>query len=90
MENPFIITGYIKPEYFCDREKEAERIISKITSGENMVVMAASVTIRFPIPQRLIFRWVIFLIRSIHWMRYLPVWSRPIKNVSLPLMSSSR
>lgn len=41
MENPFIITGYIKPEYFCDREKEAERIISKITSGENMVVMAA-------------------------------------------------
>ena len=37
----FIITGYIKPEYFCDREKEAERIISKITSGENMVVMAA-------------------------------------------------
>ena len=31
MENPFIITGYIKPEYFCDREKEAERIISKVT-----------------------------------------------------------
>lgn len=41
MENPFIITGYIKPEYFCGREKEAERIISKVTSGENMVVMAA-------------------------------------------------
>ena len=41
MENPFIITGYIKPEYFCDREKEAERIINKVTGGENMVVMAA-------------------------------------------------
>jgi IS30 family transposase len=26
MENPFIITGYIKPEYFCDREKEAESL----------------------------------------------------------------
>ena len=41
MENPFIITGYIKPEYFCDRKKEAERIINKVTGGENMVVMAA-------------------------------------------------
>ena len=31
MENPFIITGKIKPEYFCDREVEAERIIRKVT-----------------------------------------------------------
>lgn len=41
MENPFIITGYIKPEYFCDREKESQRIITKVTNGENIVVMAA-------------------------------------------------
>ena len=41
MENPFIITGKIKPEYFCDREMEAERIIRKVTSGENIVLMAA-------------------------------------------------
>ncbi len=41
MENPFIITGYIKPEYFCDRQKEAHRIIDKVTNGENIVVMAA-------------------------------------------------
>lgn len=41
MENPFIITGHIKPEYFCDREKEAERIITKIANGENIVLMAA-------------------------------------------------
>jgi AAA+ ATPase superfamily predicted ATPase len=41
MENPFIITGKIKPEYFCDREVEAERIIRKVTSGENIVLMAA-------------------------------------------------
>ena len=31
MENPFIITGKIKPEYFCNREGEAERIIRKVT-----------------------------------------------------------
>lgn len=41
MENPFIITGKIKPAYFCDRVKESERIIRKVTEGENVVVMAA-------------------------------------------------
>ncbi len=41
MENPFIITGHIKPEYFCDRQEEAKRIITEITSGEYIVLMAA-------------------------------------------------
>ncbi len=41
MENPFIITGKIKPEYFCDRKKEAERLVNKVANGENIVVMAA-------------------------------------------------
>lgn len=41
MENPFIITGHIKPEYFCDRKSEAKRIITKVTNGENIVLMAA-------------------------------------------------
>ena len=40
MENPFIVTGYIKPEYFCDREQEAKRVIDCMTSGENMVIMS--------------------------------------------------
>ena len=40
MENPFIITGYIKPEYFCDREKEAERIINKVTGVDALEEMA--------------------------------------------------
>lgn len=41
MENPFIVTGRIRPEYFCDREAESKRIIEKVTHGENIVVMAA-------------------------------------------------
>ena len=40
MENPFIVAGKIKPEYFCDRQSEAQRIISEVTSGENIVLMA--------------------------------------------------
>jgi hypothetical protein len=28
--NPFVISGYISPEYFCDRELETEKIISAL------------------------------------------------------------
>jgi hypothetical protein len=41
MENPFIVTGRIKPEYFCDRVEEAERLSRCILSGgENMVIIS--------------------------------------------------
>ena len=28
--NPFLLRGYIGPEYFCDREKETDKIINSI------------------------------------------------------------
>ena len=41
MENPFIVTGKIKPEYFCDRVEEVERLTRCILSGgENMVIIS--------------------------------------------------
>ena len=41
MENPFIVTGIIKPEYFCDRVEESERLTRCILSGgENMVIIS--------------------------------------------------
>lgn len=41
MENPFIVTGRIKPEYFCDRVTESERMTRCILSGgENLVVIS--------------------------------------------------
>ena len=41
MENPFIVTGKIKPEYFCDRVDEAQRLTRCILSGgENMVIIS--------------------------------------------------
>ena len=41
MENPFIVTGKIKPKYFCDRVDEAKRLTGCILSGgENMVVIS--------------------------------------------------
>lgn len=41
MENPFIVTGKIKPEYFCDRVEEVHRLTRCILSGgENMVIIS--------------------------------------------------
>lgn len=41
MENPFIVTGKIKPEYFCDRVEESKRLMHSILSGgENVVIIS--------------------------------------------------
>ena len=41
MENPFIVTGNIKPEYFCDRVEESKRLVRSILSGgENIVLIS--------------------------------------------------
>ena len=38
MNNPFIITGNIAPEYFCDRMDETKKIvISTCVAGANTV-----------------------------------------------------
>lgn len=37
-ENPFVVTGYIKPEYFCDRKTESERLIKLLLNGNNVVL----------------------------------------------------
>ena len=38
--NPFLITGYTTPEYFCDREKETERIISALCNDRNISLIS--------------------------------------------------
>ena len=38
--NPFIVTGKIAPEYFCDRVHESERLIKSITNGNNLVIIS--------------------------------------------------
>ena len=38
--NPFLITGYQGPEYFCDREKETEDLISALKNGRNMTLIS--------------------------------------------------
>jgi len=38
--NPFLIAGYSSPEYFCDREKETEKIISALRNDRNISLIS--------------------------------------------------
>ena len=40
MKNPFIITGRIPEEYFCDRRLETQKIICGLTNGDNICLMS--------------------------------------------------
>ncbi|MEG1738292.1 MAG: ATP-binding protein [Odoribacter sp.] len=38
--NPFVVTGKIEPQYFCDRIQESARLVKSITNGNNMVIIS--------------------------------------------------
>ena len=38
--NPFLLTGYISPEYFCDRAKETHRLMSALRNGRNVTLVS--------------------------------------------------
>ena len=38
--NPFIVSGKIDPEYFCDRVDESARLIKSLTNGNNLVLIS--------------------------------------------------
>lgn len=40
IENPFIITEKIVPEYFCDREHESAQMIKLLKNGNNIVLIS--------------------------------------------------
>lgn len=40
LKNPFVIYGYKGPEYFCDRRKETQKLISALDNGRNVVLAA--------------------------------------------------
>lgn len=40
IKNPFIISGYVAPEFFCDREIETETLTSSLSNGRNLVVVS--------------------------------------------------
>ena len=39
-QNPFIISGYISPEYFCNREQETSRMLNAIENGRHITLFS--------------------------------------------------
>lgn len=38
--NPFLISGYKSPEYFCDRQKETQKLINAIENSRNVTLIS--------------------------------------------------
>ncbi|MCQ2210933.1 MAG: ATPase [Paludibacteraceae bacterium] len=38
--NPFVISGYVSSEYFCDREEETSRLLQEVENGNNVAIIA--------------------------------------------------
>lgn len=38
--NPFVLSGYIPDEFFCDRQKESDRIVRLLANGNNIVLIS--------------------------------------------------
>lgn len=39
-QNPFIISGYVSPEYFCDREEETAKMLNAIKNGRHVTLFS--------------------------------------------------
>ena len=38
--NPFLLTGYVSPEYFCGRKNETKMLISALRNGRNVTLVS--------------------------------------------------
>lgn len=38
--NPFVLTGYVAPEYFCDRQQETTKLKSALQNGRNITLVS--------------------------------------------------
>lgn len=40
INNPFITSGYVSPEYFCDRKEESKRLVLEMLNGNNLALIS--------------------------------------------------
>lgn len=40
VRNPFITSGYVSAEYFCDRRQESEQLVREVTNGNNLALVS--------------------------------------------------
>ena len=39
-DNPFLLSGYVSPEYFCDRETELAEMTEAVENGRNLTILS--------------------------------------------------
>ncbi len=39
-QNPFLLSGYVSKEYFCDRESETQKLVSALVNGRNITLIS--------------------------------------------------
>lgn len=40
LRNPFITSGYVSADYFCDRRQESERLVREVVNGNNLALVS--------------------------------------------------
>ena len=40
VKNPFVISGYVSPHYFCDREEETKTLVRYLANGRNTAIIS--------------------------------------------------
>ena len=40
IDNPFVVSGYVSPDYFCDRIEESETLTRNLTNGNNVTLFS--------------------------------------------------
>lgn len=40
VRNPFITSGYVSADYFCDRRQESERLVREVMNGNNLALVS--------------------------------------------------
>lgn len=40
LANPFLVYGYVSPDYFCDRHEDTRKVISALKNGRNITLMS--------------------------------------------------
>jgi len=40
LNNPFVTSGYVSPDYFCDRAQETQHLLEAIDSSRNLALIS--------------------------------------------------
>lgn len=52
IRNPFITSGYVSADYFCDRRQESERLVNEVMNGNNLALVSTRLFYRYMIAVR--------------------------------------